>query len=399
MTGTAADGPVMSRSELESSAAARWRAAIRPLLDDERWARAAWSRVCEPADAQAARLVTEMGAVDALVALASPATQHHRVLRDRALDVDFSGLPSMARALGLRVLIPSDPDWPTGLDDLVDPPISLWVKGPGDLAGLQERSVAVVGSRAATAYGVGLSADISSELAARGYAVVSGAAYGIDRHAHVGALGASGATIGVLAGGLDRPYPAGNARLIARIGEVGAVVSEVCPGGAPTRGRFLKRNRLIATMTAGTLVVEANLRSGSLNTARTAAEYYRPVAAVPGPVVSPMSAGCHQLIRDGQATLVTDAAEMIELVGRLGLDAAPRRSAQPTLADAVEPADRSVLDVVPVRAGMPVPAIARCACVPETQARAALARLELLGLVVVDGDRWRKPIRRDRRLG
>ena len=372
-------------------AGARWLTAVRPMLGSERAARAAWTRVAEPGDPVAESLVAERGAVEALAALARPSTTHEQVLRDRAIDVDFSGLQRSATVLGLRLVIPSDPDWPCGVDDLDVPPIALWVKGPGCLSGLRERSVAVVGARAATAYGIGQSHEISAVLADRGYTVVSGAAYGIDREAHTGALAVGGQTLAVLAGGLDRHYPPGNARLIAQIAELGALISEVAPGGAPTKPRFLQRNRLMATMTSGTLVVEANLRSGSLNTARTAQRHLRPVAAVPGPVVSPSSAGCHVLIRENAATLVTDAAEMIELVGRLGVDAAPRQSAPPRPEDALDPRDRDVLAVVPYRQPVGVAELASAAALPVPATLAALARLELSGLVVRAGQTWRKP--------
>lgn len=370
-----------------------WLRTIAPVVADERWARAAWTRVAEPGDAQALELVARFGAAEALVRLAEPLEPHHRVLRERAVGVDFAGLRSYAATSGLRVLIPGDEGWPAGLADLECPPIALWLKGPGELAALCARSVAVVGSRAATPYGAGVCSDIAAGLAGAGVTVVSGAAYGIDAQAHLGALSVDGDTVAVLAGGPDRYYPAGNSRLIARIAQVGLLVSEVCPGGAPTKPRFLQRNRLIAAMTRGTLVVEANLRSGSLNTARAAARLCRPVAAVPGPVVSPTSAGCHQLIRDGIAVLVTDAAETTELVGQLGRDAAPRPSAPVRVEDELEPEDQAVLAVLPYRAGVGTDHVGRAAAVPLTQAAASLARLELLGLVLRTGDTWRKAAR------
>ena len=370
--------------------ATAWLRTVSPVLDDERWARAAWTRVAEPGDAQAIELVERLGAGAALAALADPVEAHHLVLRDRAIGVDFEALRRFADVSGLRVLIPGDDDWPPGLADLDAAPIALWVKGPGEIARWCERSVAIVGSRASTSYGAALSCDIAAGMAGAGFTVVSGAAYGIDAQAHVGALSVDGSTLAVLAGGVDRLYPAGNARLLTRIAEVGALISEVCPGGAPTKPRFLQRNRLIASMTKGTVVVEANLRSGSLNTARTAARLCRPVGAVPGPVVSPTSAGCHQLIRDGQAVLVTDAAEAMELVGQLGRDAAPRPSAPVRIEDELDPLDRTVLAVVPFRAAVTADQVCRSAAVPPAQARAALARLELLELVTRRGDRWRK---------
>jgi DNA processing protein len=222
--------------------------------------------------------------------------------------------------------------------------------------------------------------------------VVSGAAFGIDGAAHRGALSVDGATVAVLAGGVDRPYPLAHSTLIGRIAEVGSVVSEVAPGMAPTRPRFLLRNRIIATISRGVVVVEAALRSGSLNTARTAADIGRPVGVVPGPITSMMSAGCHQARRDGLAEIVTDVEEVIDLVGDLGQDAAQRRSAQPVVTDLLEPADAHVLASVPVRRGLPSIEIAVAAAVSEGAAIAALGRLELQGFVRRDPAGWRKAV-------
>jgi DNA processing protein len=178
--------------------------------------------------------------------------------------------------------------------------------------------------------------------------------------------------------------------LLARIAEVGAVVAEVAPGMAPTRPRFLLRNRIIAAVSRGVIVVEAALRSGSLNTARTAAEIGRPVGVVPGPVTSMMSSGCHQARRDGLAEIVTDVDEVIDLVGDLGVDAAPRRSAEPRLTDLLDPSDARVLASVPVRRAQSALDIAVTAAVPVAAVTAALGRLELQGFVRREGDGWRK---------
>ena len=254
-----------------------------------------------------------------------------------------------ARAIGATVLCPGDPEWPARVDDHPLPPVCLWVLGDPDLAALAERSVSVVGARSSTSYGDAVATGFGSGLAERGWTVVSGAAFGIDAAAHRGALSVDGATVAVLAGGVDRPYPLAHATLLQRIAEGGAVVAEVAPGMAPTRPRFLLRNRIIASISRGVVVVEAALRSGSLNTARTAAEIGRPVGVVPGPVTSMMSSGCHQARRDGLAEIVTDVDEVIDLVGDLGVDAAPRRSAEPDLTDLLDPTDALVLAAVPVR--------------------------------------------------
>jgi DNA processing protein len=259
---------------------------------------------------------------------------------------------------------------------------------------LGERSVSVVGARSSTAYGNTVASGLGAGLAERGWTVVSGAAFGIDAAAHRGALSVDGATVAVLAGGLDRPYPLAHATLLARIAEVGAVVSEVAPGLAPTRPRFLLRNRIIATISRGVVVVEAALRSGSLNTARTAAEIGRPVGVVPGPVTSMMSAGCHQARRDGLAEIVTDVDEVIDLVGDFGIDAAPRRSADPVLTDLLDPHDAQVLASVPVRRALTTIDIAVAAAIPVSVTGAALGRLQLQGFVRRDDDGWRKAVRR-----
>jgi DNA processing protein len=364
----------------------------------ERGARAAWSRIAEPADDRALEMVAEHGAVEALRLVRSGDPAVPEVFRMRVErfgdDAGPDALLAAARALEATVLCPGDPEWPRRVDDHPFPPLCLWVLGDPDLAGLSERSVSVVGARSSTAYGNTVASGLGAGLAERGWTVVSGAAFGIDAAAHRGALSIDGATVAVLAGGLDRPYPLAHTTLLARIAEVGAVVSEVAPGLAPTRPRFLLRNRLIATISRGVVVVEAALRSGSLNTARTAAEIGRPVGVVPGPVTSMMSAGCHQARRDGLAEIVTDVDEVIDLVGDLGSDAAPRRSADPVLSDLLDPQDAQVLASVPVRKAMTTIDIAVAAAIPASATGAALGRLQLQGFVRRDGDGWRKAVMR-----
>ena len=241
------------------------------------------------------------------------------------------------------------------------------------------------GASAATLH---MARELGAGLAERGFAVVSGAAYGIDAAAHEGALVARGTTVAVLAGGIDRAYPAGHAGLLDRIGRDGAVVSEVPPGSAPTRWRFLSRNRLIATLARGTVVVEAGLRSGSGNTARHAREARRVVGAVPGPVTSAASAGCHVLIRDG-AELVTDVGEVVELAGRVG-ELAPVKRAAVDPADLLDPVHRRALDALPHRGALGVEALAARAGLSAAQALAALGVLELEGLCQRQRGGWRK---------
>lgn len=210
----------------------------------------------------------------------------------------------------------SAPETPTGraVCSTFPAPRTASACGFLDLTVLARRSVSIVGARASTRYGEMVASDLAVGLAERAYAVISGAAFGIDGAAHRGALAVDGMTVAVLAGGVDRAYPVAHSQLISTIVETGAVVSEVAPGSAPTRPRFLLRNRLIAAMSAGTVVVEAGLRSGSLNTAGTAEKLGRPVGVVPGPVTSMVPAGCHQASREGMAVLVTDVPEVLDLV-------------------------------------------------------------------------------------
>ena len=215
-----------------------------------------------------------------------------------------------AQRKGIRLICPGDPEWPPQLDDLgTHHPYALWARG-NDLRAPCEQAVAVVGSRAASAYGTHVATDLAAGLAGSGWTVISGAAYGIDAAAHHGALLADGPTVAVLACGADIAYPRGHATLLATIATRGTIVSEYPPGQQVSRTRFLTRNRVIAALSAGTVVVEAGQRSGALTTARHAQKLSRPVMAVPGPVTSAQSAGCHQLIRDG-AACVTSTADIL----------------------------------------------------------------------------------------
>ena len=212
----------------------------------------------------------------------------------------------------LQFLTPEDNGWPQQLDDLAAPPIALTVKGNSDI--LTHSSLAIVGTRNPTPYGMRIASDFAAGFVDREWAVVSGGAYGIDTHAHKGAVIAEGITIAVVATGLDINYPAGNARLFEQILESGAIISEVMPGVHAIPARFLTRNRLIAALSKATLVVEAAFRSGSLRTARDAAELMRPVMAIPGPINSPTSEGCHRLIGERAAEIVTSVPDAMEFV-------------------------------------------------------------------------------------
>lgn len=212
-------------------------------------------------------------------------------------------------------LTPEDGDWPLALNDLSSPPIGLVVTGRTDILG--QSALAIVGTRNPTHYGVRAAEDFAAGFVDREWHIVSGGAYGIDSAAHRGALMAEGSTIAVLATGVDINYPAGNARLFAEIQENGALVSEVLPGVTAYPNRFLTRNRIIAALSRATLVVEAAFRSGSLRTARDAAELMRPVMAIPGPITSPTSEGCHRLIGERCAEIVTSVADAVEFVSSI----------------------------------------------------------------------------------
>jgi DNA processing protein len=212
----------------------------------------------------------------------------------------------------IQFLTPEDEDWPHQVDDLVAPPIALTVKG--NTSTFTIPSLAIVGTRNPTPYGMRIASDFAAGFVDREWAVISGGAYGIDTHAHKGAVIAEGITIAVVATGLDINYPAGNARLFEQILENGAIISEVMPGIHAIPVRFLTRNRLIAALSKATLVVEAAFRSGSLRTARDAAELMRPVMAIPGPINSPTSEGCHRLIGERAAEIVTSVPDAMEFV-------------------------------------------------------------------------------------
>ena len=364
-------------------------------MNADRLARVALSRLVEPGSHPLARAVAAVGAEAVWQALrrARPVAGLSRALADgaahRAADADpESDLRRLERSGG-RVLVPGDDEWPSerltwpadAAVALHAPPLVLYARGPASLAATTARSVALVGARAATAYGAHVAGAFGLGLAEAGAAVVSGGAYGIDGAAHRGALAADAApTVAVLAGGVDVAYPRGHDRLLARVAETGLVLAEVPPGSAPLRPRFLVRNRLIAALTQGTVVVEAALRSGSLSTAARAAELSRPVMAVPGPVTSAASAGCHQLLRDG-ALCVTSAREVLDQVGASGEDLCTPGRGRTDLRDDLPAALRQVLEAVPVRRGAGEASIARTAGVSTLVVQQVLPPLLVAGLV------------------
>lgn len=345
----------------------------------ERLARAALSWLAEPGDVQLAALL-RVYSPDAIVAAlaagtwppsgaAGPAASPRREAPgpaipglDRALGRWTARLGDLPTQLtldgweraGIRLLCPGDPGWPSQLAVLGDArPWALWVRGDADLRFACLRSVSIVGTRAATGYGSHVCAELAAALAERGWAVVSGGAFGIDGWAHRGALSAEGITIAVLPSGLDDPYPRGHHELFQAIAAHGLLVSERPPGRAPTRPGFLVRNRLIAALSRGTVVVEAALRSGALNTARHARDLGRPLMAVPGPVTSAASAGCHLAIREWGAECVTGAADVLGQLsfGADDLAGAPMGRGPVLPRDELDPVSRGVLEAIPARTG------------------------------------------------
>lgn len=377
----------------------------------ERFARSAWTGIVEPGDRVAGLLIDRLGAtaaLDAVVARASAESIRERVGTE--LDLDeleqararwMPRLQSRAALLALkqavryavRLLVPEDDAWPTGLHDLgAHAPVALWLRGSEAVLATLETSIALVGARAATGYGEHVAMEASAGLVDRGYTIVSGAAYGIDGMAHRAALASSGRTVAVLAGGVDRFYPSGHEALLTRIVDEGAVVSELPCGAAPTKWRFLQRNRLIAAMSRATIVLEAGWRSGSLNTAGHAAALGRPLGAVPGPVTSAASAGCHRLIRDFGAVCVTNADEMAELAPLPGPTAAP--DAAPGSGELPGPAAEHlrVLDALSARSARPVDDIAARSGLSIATVQGVLGTLQLDGAAAERTTGWVKVV-------
>ncbi len=363
--------------------------------DRELLGRVFLARVLEPGDETGGRWVRERGVQEVVRRLreggrALPGVSQKRWagLCARADRADPGRDLAVARSAGARFVTPGTAEWPGQLDDLGDArPLGLWVRGGPSLRMWALRSVAVVGARACTEYGAHMAATLAAGLAERGWVVVSGGAYGIDGAAHRGALGAGGATAAVLACGVDRPYPPGHTALITRIAEQGLVVGELPPGDHPTPSRFILRNRVIAALTRGTVVVEAAYRSGSLVTARAARRLGRHVMGVPGPATSALSAGVHELLR-ADAVLVGDADEVVELVGDMG-ELPPERRGPVLPTDLLEPRTRQVLSGLPGRGTATAAEVARRAQTSEDDAIARLYELRALGYVERHGDGWK----------
>ena len=376
--------------------------------DEDRAARVALTWLAEPGNRTVWSMVQQSGAPGALDRLLRgdiPDTQLRAAVLARGAVGDARRIAEAAlrraERLGARIAVPGDPDWPATVDRLatlhleeggrinrnVRPPLCLWTRGAWPLNEALDRSVAVVGARAATSYGVHVATEVAYGLAERDWTVVSGGAFGIDAAAHRGALAANGRTVAVLACGVDRPYPAGNAALFERIAETGLLISEWPPGSEPLRHRFLIRNRVIAAATAGTVVVEAAVRSGAGQTMSRVIALNRHAMVVPGPVTSAMSAGCHEMLRKFPAArLVTGLGDVLEEVGRIGeyLSAPPRGPDHPR--DGLDEESALVLEAVPKRGTAGPEQVAAKAGLELRTVLRRLSLLELAGLVVRSGD-------------
>jgi DNA processing protein len=363
-------------------------------------ARAYLSRVAEPPAPALAELVAEVGPVEAAERVHAGRVGEQVAGETgvrRAVHREDEDLAAAAAA-GARLLVPEHDEWPADAFEAFDaagvaelaPPLALWVRGNGVLRTLSGRAVAVVGARAATSYGLHVAGELGAGLADRGYTVVSGAAIGVDGAAHRGALAVDGPTTAVLACGVERPYPASHQLLLERIAAGGLVVSEYPPGSVPARHRFLVRNRIIAGLAGGTVVVEAALRSGAQRTASDAASLGRSVMAVPGAVTSGLSAGCHRLVRDG-ALLVTRTEEVLEAVAPIGVHLAePPEAGAARATDGLDAAAARVHDALPARVARDSRWLALESGVPIGAVRSALVALERRGLVEHRDGRWRR---------
>ncbi len=336
--------------------------------DNERRARVALSFLAQPGDLVLGAALRTRTASEVLALVAGADADGQAALADQVADRALESaiqrwrdrlgeVPTRARLaawqeIGLRLVMPGDSEWPTQLDDLGDArPLLLWVRGTADLRFACLKSVSMVGSRAASGYGNHVAVEMAAVLAEHAVTVVSGGAYGIDASSHRGAMAADGVTVAVLAGGLEFGYPRGHEELFRAIAAHGVLVSECPPGRGPTRPGFLVRNRIIAALSRGIVVVEAALRSGALNSARHARELCRPVMAVPGPVTSEQSAGCHELIRDYGAMCVTCANDVLDHIGGSGGTGGTLRIGPAVPRDMLDPAALAVLEELPLRGG------------------------------------------------
>lgn len=359
------------------------------------------SRVAQGPHRELADFATEAGPVEASVELKRGRFGERLQVRAH-IDTAETDL-DLVTSMGGRLVTPDDPEWPAwqllafdgaGMPKSSDrsTPFALWVLGHKPVDELCERAVAVVGTRAATAYGEHVTAEISGDLAVDGWTIVSGAAFGIDAAAHRAALGVGGTTVAVLACGIDRAYPSGHARLLGRIKDSGAVISEYAPGTTPAKHRFLSRNRLVASLGSAVLVVEAGWRSGARNTAAWAHKLGRPVLAVPGPVTSASSKGCHRMIREGEARLVADAHDVVAEIGTGGVLDDGRPSMFRDI-DALSESALLVYEALPASGTLSPRELSELSSLPLTKVRSVLPLLELDGFVASDETGWFRVVR------
>ncbi|MUL65627.1 DNA protecting protein DprA [Mycobacterium sp. CBMA 234] len=366
----------------------------------ERRAWAYLSRVAEPPCPKLTALVAARGPLEVADMIRSGQEDNDltgSVTARRDIDCAAKDLELLDRRGG-RLITPDDDEWPylsfvafANSEVRQRPsgyaPMVLWALGPARLDEVAERAAGIVGTRACTSYGEHVTAEIAAGLVERDAAVVSGGAYGIDGAAHRAALACDGVTLAVLAGGVDVPYPSGHSALLHRVATSGLLLSEYPPGERPTRYRFLTRNRLVAALSGATVVVEAGLRSGAANTAAWAKAMGREVCAVPGPVTSAASAGCHVLLRNG-ATLVDRAEQVVELIGRIG-ELADEPDHPETPLDGLTPDQRQIYEALPARGLRSLEQISVGAALPPERVLGPLALLEISGLVEKQDGQWR----------
>jgi DNA processing protein len=371
--------------------------------DEDRAARVALTWLAEPGNRSVWSMVRSSGApatLDRLLRGDCPdATLRAAVIaRSAAGDARRVAQAALRRAkrLGAQVIVPTDPEWPPSVEALatleldaagrvnqdVRPPLCIWKRGSWPLHEALDRSVAIVGARAATSYGVHVATDLAFGLAERGWTVVSGGAFGIDAAAHRAALAAGALTIAVLACGVDRPYPAGNSAMFERIAETGLLVSEWPPGSEPLRHRFLIRNRVIAAATVGTVVVEAAARSGAVQTMSRVVALGRTAMIVPGPVTSAMSVGCHELLREYPAARVVGGLpHVLEEISPIGENLADPPRGPSHQRDDLDEESALVLEAMPRRGKAGPEQLAAKAGLSLRTVLRRLSLLETLGLV------------------
>lgn len=375
-----------------------------PSISERDLAWAWWTCIQEPEDAHAHALRLHLGLIESIEwvcadspgPLPPPLSQQRKTFEDawkrfkpRALRNDVNQELAAIHALGGRFISQEDPSFPKELNILQEStPLGLWVVGTLP----HTRSVTIVGARATTNLGIRNAFDIASDLADRGDTILSGGAFGIDIAAHRGTLAANGQTIAILAGGVANPYPISHTRDFETIVESsGAIVSEVPPSFRPAKWRFLGRNRMLAAWGDATIVIEASSRSGALATARRAMTLGKPVGAVPGPITSQSSMGCHELIRNG-ATLIRNASDIHEMIDPLHTQLQGTLFGEPVCPDqgvnALSPHARRAWEALPIRNLSTLSNIAANAGMSEQETLRALAELELEGYVRSHSRGW-----------